>query len=139
MLILSARVIWAISIFSRWLTGSDWLSQGQDEESAPDLAAAEWADARPAEAAPAEAARAGAGLAVASPTDTKTAANAAAAAIPGRRRMRELRISVIARPPLPAAKSRPVPPGASIPLPMPHCIVEPQAPGVPSAFRSNNS
>src|ERR1700722_8983701 len=111
MLILSARVILAISIFSRWLTGSAWLSQGQDEESAAGLAAAEWADAAPADAAPAEAARAGAGLAVASPTDTQTARNAAAA-IPGRRRVREPRISVIARPPLPAAKSRPVPPGA---------------------------
>jgi hypothetical protein len=41
MLILSARVILAISIFSRWLTGRDWLSQGHDEEAAPGLAAAE--------------------------------------------------------------------------------------------------
>ena len=70
MLILSARVILAISIFSRWLTGRDWLSQGQDEESAADLAAAEWADAAPVRS-PAEAARAGAGLAVASPADTQ--------------------------------------------------------------------
>ena len=30
MLILSARVIWASSIDTRWLTGSDWFSQGQD-------------------------------------------------------------------------------------------------------------
>ena len=84
MLILSARVIFASSIFTRWPTGSDRFSQGQDEESAPDLAVAEcaeWADAGRPEAAPAEAARAGAGLAVASPTDTKTATNAASAAV----------------------------------------------------------
>src|SRR5580693_5044045 len=119
MLILSARVILAISIFSRALTGRDWFSQGQEADEAAVRVAAEWADAAPADAGPAEAARAGAGLAVASPTDTQTAANAAAA-IPGRRRVREPRMSVIARPPLPAAKSRPVPPGASIALPVPH-------------------
>src|ERR1700729_1505446 len=105
MLILSARVILAISIFSRWLTGNDWFSHGQEaDEAAVRAASCDAAERAEEEPADAEAA-------VASPAGSKTARNAAAA-IPGRRLVREPRMSVIARPPLPAAKSRPVPPGA---------------------------
>src|SRR5580704_15501692 len=107
MLILSARVILAISIFSRWLTGRDWFSQGQEADEAAVRVAAEWADAALADAGPAAAE-----AAEASPAGSKTARNAAAA-IPGRRLVREPRMSVIAQPPLPTAKSRPVPPGAT--------------------------
>src|SRR5580704_621537 len=108
MLILSARVILAISIFSRALTGRDWFSQGQEADEAA-VRVAPRADAEPAEA---EAEPAEAEAAVASPAGSKTARNAAAA-IPGRRLVREPRMSVIAQPPLPTAKSRPVPPGAT--------------------------
>src|SRR5580692_12001989 len=113
MLILSARVILAISIFSRALTGRDWFSQGQEADEAA-VRVAPRADAEPADAEPAEAETepAEAEAAVASPAGSKTARNAAAA-IPGRRLVREPRMSVIAQPPLPTAKSRPVPPGAT--------------------------
>src|ERR1700722_18192017 len=105
MLILSARVILAISSCTRWLTVRDWFSHGQEADEAA-VRVAPRAAAGPADAEPADAEAAEAG-----PAGSKTARNAAAA-IPGRRRVREPRMSVIARPPLPAAKSRPVPPGA---------------------------
>src|ERR1700722_17945132 len=95
MLILSARGILAISIFSRWLAGSDWFSQGQEADEAA-VRATSCAGAERAEEEPADAE-----AAVASPAGSKTA-RSAAAAIPGRRLVREPRMLVIARPPLPA-------------------------------------
>src|SRR5580704_12883359 len=114
MLILLARVILAISIFSRALTGRDWFSQGQEEDEAA-VRVAPRADAEPAEAEtePAEGEAAEAEAAEASPAGSKTARNAAAA-IPGRRRVREPRISVIAQPPLPAASRGRSHPGRSL-------------------------
>ncbi len=68
-LILLARVIWAISMCTRWLIGSDWFSQGQF--------AVELAELAPRAA----------GAALAGATDTAgaraTASRMAAAAIPG--------------------------------------------------------
>ena len=66
MLILSARVIFAISIFSRWLTGRDWFSQGHEDEPAVRAVSCPGAEPAEAEAADAEAA-------VASPAGSKTA------------------------------------------------------------------
>src|ERR1700733_12859178 len=99
MLILSARVILASSICTRWLTVRDWFSQGQEADEAA-VRVAPRAGAEPAEAEPADAE-----AAVASPAGSNTARNAAAA-IPGRRLVREPRLLVIARPPLPDGRGR---------------------------------
>ena len=69
-------------------------------------------------ATPAEPVLASEGLATASPAGSKTATNAAIAAIPDRRRMRELRLRFICTASIARSQPRPVPPrrsNASVP------------------------